>query len=58
MDKKKTPMHQMKDSRVPPVKGAVTQTQDILQKPAAVFGPAHPMESMQTPALPVLEDLQ
>ena len=34
----------MKDSQVPPVKGAVTDLQDLLQKPAAIFGTAHPAE--------------
>jgi len=34
----------MKDRQVPPVKGAVTDFQDLVQKPAAIFGTAHPAE--------------
>lgn len=36
----------MRDVQVPPVKGAVTDFQDLLQKPAAIFGTAHPAESL------------
>jgi len=36
--------HGLKDREVPPVKGAVTDLQDVVQRPAAVFGPAHPAE--------------
>ena len=45
MDKKKKPLQsEIKDREVPPVKDTVTDLQDILRKPTAVFGPAHPME--------------
>jgi len=37
----------MKDSRVPPVKGAVTDLQDLVQRPAAIFGHGHPAEFIQ-----------
>lgn len=36
--------HTMHDREVPPVKGAVTDLQDLIQKPAALFGTAHPAE--------------
>ena len=43
--KKREPMvHGLKDSPVPPVKGAVTDLQDLVQKPAGLFGVAHPAE--------------
>ena len=34
----------LKDKQVPPVKGAVTDLQDLIRKPAAIFGTAHPAE--------------
>jgi len=34
----------MKDKQVPPVKGAITDRRDLVQKPAALFGTAHPAE--------------
>lgn len=59
MDKKKeTPVHEMKDREVPPVKGAVTELQDIIRKPAAIFGPAHPMEPLDKANPMVFDRLQ
>lgn len=56
--KKKAPMHDMRDREVPPVKGAVTDMQDILRKPAAIFGPAHPLEPVDKANPMVLDHLQ
>ena len=42
--KRKKEHYGMKDRQVPPVKGAVTDLQDLVQKPAAIFGTAHPAE--------------
>ena len=56
--KKKTPVHEMRDREVPPVKGAVSGTQDILAKPAAIFGPAHPLEYADKANPLVLDHLQ
>lgn len=42
--KRESEHYGMKDSQVPPVKGAVTDFQDLVQKPAAIFGTAHPAE--------------
>ncbi|MBP3633781.1 MAG: hypothetical protein J6J43_04315 [Oscillospiraceae bacterium] len=46
-EQKKAPRsHELKDREVPPVKGAVTEPEDILRRPAAIFGPAHPLEPL------------
>ena len=37
MNKKKAPVHEMKDRQVPPVKGAVTDLQDIVVNPSAML---------------------
>lgn len=44
MERKEETRYPMKDREVPPVKGAVTDLQDLVQRPAAIFGPAHPAE--------------
>lgn len=49
MEKKK---EQIKDRPVPPVKGAVTQMQDIVRKPAGIFGP----EQLNQTANPLVFD--
>ena len=56
--KKKAPTHAMRDREVPPVKGAVSGKQDILAKPAAIFGPAHPAEYANQGNPLVLDHLQ
>lgn len=59
MDKKKAaPLHEMRDTEVPPVKGAVTDLQDIIRKPAAIFGPAHPLEPLDKANPLVFDHLQ
>ena len=47
--------HHLSDAPVPPVKGAVTDLQDIVRRPAAVFSPAQP-ENLQNPA--IFDELQ
>ena len=42
--KHETLRHELRDCPVPPVKGAVTDLQDLVQKPAGIFGVAHPAE--------------
>lgn len=56
--KKKAPLHEMKDREVPPVKGAVTDLEDIVRRPAAMFGPAHPAEQLDRTNSAVFEQLQ
>ena len=59
MDKKrKAPLHEMKDREVPPVKGAVTDLEDIVRRPAAMFGPAHPAEQLDRTNSAVFEEMQ
>jgi len=59
MEKKKpTPSHEMRDREVPPVKGAVTDLEDVLRKPTAIFGPAHPIEYADKANPLVLDHLQ
>ena len=41
---RKSEQHMLKDREVPPVKGAVTDLQDLVQKPAGIFSTAHPAE--------------
>lgn len=44
MQKKEQYSDGMKDRQVPPVKGAITDRRDLVRKPAALFGTAHPAE--------------
>lgn len=50
--------HGLKDKEVPPVKGAVTDMEDIIRKPAGIFGPAHPAEPVNLGNAGVFDLLQ
>ena len=51
--KKKVPVYEIKDRQVPPVKGAVTDLQDIVVNPTAMFSGVNLSEQVNS-----LEQLQ
>lgn len=55
--KRESKAHEMKDPLVPPVKGAVNG-QDLLRRPAALFGHGHPAEFVQMDNASLFDNLQ
>lgn len=47
--KRQTPPHELKDRKVPPVKGAVSEGRDILCRPDTAFGKGVPPQLVNMP---------